>query len=238
MGAQCWRRWLAARPFALSLRWLQAGSAGAVTAGHPQICPAFPTDAPFRMTEPSAGPAEPRPAWKALGRQLLAEPQGSSSDQLRRSFILAEPSGLLEPGGREGWSSSLPRPGRSAPAVLPRRVSHSGEVGAGSPLPTPPSTEGRDAQAVDGIPHPTAGLFPEPLGNGGQQGPKHPALVADRGLPGGWGAAGSPLTAPPRCFSRHPADTVAGSTAGARSPSCVCPRGAAQGARVPSRAGK
>ncbi|NXD87404.1 CARL2 protein, partial [Halcyon senegalensis] len=51
----------------------------------------------------------PRPAWKALGRQLPAELQGTSSDQLRRSFALAEPSGLLEPRGREGWSSSLPR---------------------------------------------------------------------------------------------------------------------------------
>ncbi|NWR62425.1 CARL2 protein, partial [Bucorvus abyssinicus] len=68
---------------------------------------------------PGAGPAEPRPAWKALGRQLLAEPQGSSSGQLRWSFILAEPSGPLEPGAREGWSSSLPRPGRSVPAIGP-----------------------------------------------------------------------------------------------------------------------
>ncbi|NXV91185.1 CARL2 protein, partial [Calonectris borealis] len=70
---------------------------------------------------PSAGPAEPRPTWKALGRQLPAEPQGTGSDQPWRSFLLAEPSGLPEPGGREGWSSSLPRPGRSAPAALPRR---------------------------------------------------------------------------------------------------------------------
>ncbi|KAF1537721.1 Capping protein, Arp2/3 and myosin-I linker protein 2, partial [Eudyptes schlegeli] len=62
---------------------------------------------------PSAGLAEPRPAWKALGRQLPSEPQGTSSDQPRRSFVLAEPSGLPEPGGREGWSSSLPRLGRS-----------------------------------------------------------------------------------------------------------------------------
>ncbi|NXT04849.1 CARL2 protein, partial [Prunella fulvescens] len=57
-------------------------------------------------TEPSA---EPRPAWKALGRQLPAEAPATSSEQPRRSFTLAEPSGLLEPGGREGWSSSLPR---------------------------------------------------------------------------------------------------------------------------------
>ncbi|KFP81566.1 Leucine-rich repeat-containing protein 16C, partial [Acanthisitta chloris] len=58
-------------------------------------------------TEPST---EPRPAWKALGRQLPAEPPGTSSDQPQHSLILAEPSGAwLEPGGQEGWSSSLPR---------------------------------------------------------------------------------------------------------------------------------
>ncbi|KAF1544476.1 Capping protein, Arp2/3 and myosin-I linker protein 2, partial [Eudyptula albosignata] len=106
------------------------------------------TDAPFRSPaaamEPSAGLAESRPAWKALGRQLPSEPQGTSSDQPQRSFVLAEPSGLPEPGGREGWSSSLPRLGRSMPAALPRRVSHGGELGAGSPQPTlstPPDTE-------------------------------------------------------------------------------------------------
>ncbi|KAM9227917.1 LOW QUALITY PROTEIN: capping protein, Arp2/3 and myosin-I linker protein 2 [Leptosomus discolor] len=103
------------------------------------------TDAPFRSPatamEPSAGPAKPQPAWKALVRQLPAEPQGTSSDQPRCSFVLAEPSGLPEPKGREGWSSSLPRPGRSTPAALLRRVSHGGEVGAGSPLPTSPNTE-------------------------------------------------------------------------------------------------
>ncbi|XP_074958225.1 capping protein, Arp2/3 and myosin-I linker protein 2 [Phalacrocorax aristotelis] len=103
------------------------------------------TDPPFRSPatamEPRTYLADPWPAWKALGRQLPAEPQGTSSNQPRRSFILAEPSGLPEPGGREDWSSSLPRPGRNTPAVLPRRVSHSGEVGAGSPLHTPPDTE-------------------------------------------------------------------------------------------------
>ncbi|NWT73318.1 CARL2 protein, partial [Prunella himalayana] len=57
-------------------------------------------------TEPGA---EPRPAWRALGRQLPAEAPATSSEQPRRSFTLAEPSGLPEPGGREGWSSSLPR---------------------------------------------------------------------------------------------------------------------------------
>ncbi|NXH63853.1 CARL2 protein, partial [Rhabdornis inornatus] len=72
-------------------------------------------------TEPSA---EPQPAWKALGRQLPTEPPASSSDQPQRSFTLAEPSGLPEPGGREGWSSSLPRLGRNVPVALPRRVSH------------------------------------------------------------------------------------------------------------------
>ncbi|XP_063190145.1 capping protein, Arp2/3 and myosin-I linker protein 2 [Chroicocephalus ridibundus] len=99
------------------------------------------TDAPFRSP---AAAVEPRPAWKALGRQLTAEPQATTSDQPRRSFLLAEPGGPTEPGVREGWSSSLPRPGRSAPATLPRRVSHGGEVGAASPLPTlpaPPDTE-------------------------------------------------------------------------------------------------
>ncbi|KAF1434359.1 Capping protein, Arp2/3 and myosin-I linker protein 2, partial [Spheniscus demersus] len=112
------------------------------------LCLAFPADAPFRSPaaamEPGASLAEPRPAWKALGRQLPSEPQGTSSDQPRRSFVLAEPSGLPEPGGREGWSSSLPRLGRSVPAALPRRVSHGGELGAGSPQPTlsiPPDTE-------------------------------------------------------------------------------------------------
>ncbi|XP_040471381.1 capping protein, Arp2/3 and myosin-I linker protein 2 [Falco naumanni] len=103
------------------------------------------TDAPFRSPatamEPGGGTAEHRPAWKALGWQLPTEPLGTSSDQPRCPLLLAEPGGLPEPGGRQGWSSSLPRPGRSTAAVLPRRVSHGGEVGAGSPLATPPDTE-------------------------------------------------------------------------------------------------
>ncbi|KAM6300523.1 LOW QUALITY PROTEIN: capping protein, Arp2/3 and myosin-I linker protein 2 [Aegotheles albertisi] len=114
------------------------------------------TDAPFRSpattTEPSAGLAEPRPAWRALGRHLPTEPL--ATDQLRRSFLLAEPSGLPEPGGREGWSSSLPRPGRSVPAALPRRVSHGGEPSATSPLPTlptPPDAEDHRLTAPWGI---------------------------------------------------------------------------------------
>uniref|UniRef100_A0A8C5THH6 Capping protein regulator and myosin 1 linker 2 n=1 Tax=Malurus cyaneus samueli TaxID=2593467 RepID=A0A8C5THH6_9PASS len=126
---------------------------GAVTSGHPQLHPACPTDAPFRSPAATMEPsAEPRPAWKALGRQLPAEPPATSSDQPRRSLTLAEPSGLLEPGGREGWSSSLPRLGRNVPAALLRRVSHGGEVGAGTlpTLPTPPNNEGRDAQAARG----------------------------------------------------------------------------------------
>ncbi|NXA19907.1 CARL2 protein, partial [Ibidorhyncha struthersii] len=116
----------------------RAPSPGDIAARHPQLCPAFPADAPFRSP---AAVMEPRPAWKILGRQLTAEPLGTTSDQPRRSFLLAEPSGLQEPGSREGWSSSLPRPGRNAPAMLPRRVSHGGEVGAASPLPPPPDTE-------------------------------------------------------------------------------------------------
>ncbi|NXC07251.1 CARL2 protein, partial [Orthonyx spaldingii] len=104
------------------------------------------TDAPFRSpaatTEPSA---EPRPAWKALGRQLPAEPPATSSAQPRRSLTLAEPSGLLEPGGREGWSSSLPRPGRSVPAALPQRVSHDNRLMARLAAPRGP---GRRALSV------------------------------------------------------------------------------------------
>ncbi|KAM9268865.1 LOW QUALITY PROTEIN: capping protein, Arp2/3 and myosin-I linker protein 2 [Cariama cristata] len=103
------------------------------------------TDAPCRspaaVMEPSTGPAEPLPAWKAVGRQLPAEPQGTGSDKALCSFVPAEPSGLLEPGGRESWSSSLPRPGRSVPVVMPRRVSHSGEASASSPLATLPNAE-------------------------------------------------------------------------------------------------
>ncbi|NXN14402.1 CARL2 protein, partial [Indicator maculatus] len=71
--------------------------------------------------EPGPGPAEPRPAWRALGRSLPAEPQGSSSIQQRHSCTLAEHSLLPEPGARQGWSSSLPRLGRSVP-LLPAAV--------------------------------------------------------------------------------------------------------------------
>ncbi|NWU71373.1 CARL2 protein, partial [Pterocles burchelli] len=60
---------------------------------------------------PSHSPTmlEPRPAWRVLGRQLTAEPPTTTPQQPRRSFLLAESRGLLEPGGREGWSSSLPQ---------------------------------------------------------------------------------------------------------------------------------
>lgn len=153
---------------------------GAVTSGGPQLHPACPTDAPFRSpaarTEPSA---EPR---KALGRQLPAEPPATSSDQPRRSFTLAEPSGLPEPGGREGWSSSLPRLGRNVPVALPRRVSHGGEVGAGT-LPTPPNTEGRDARGAHGCLIPLLACSWSPW-DGGQQGAKHAVGAGCRwGLP-------------------------------------------------------
>ncbi|KAM6117910.1 LOW QUALITY PROTEIN: capping protein, Arp2/3 and myosin-I linker protein 2 [Pterocles gutturalis] len=95
------------------------------------------TDAPSR----SPTTLEPRPAWRVLGRQLTAEPPTTAPQQPRRSFLLAEPGGLPEPGGHEGWSSSLPRPRRNMPVALPRRVSHGGEAGTGSPLPMPPDTE-------------------------------------------------------------------------------------------------
>ncbi|XP_061863544.1 capping protein, Arp2/3 and myosin-I linker protein 2 [Colius striatus] len=82
---------------------------------------------------PSRSPAEPRPGWRAPGRQPPAEPQGS--EQPPRSCLPGEPA------GREGWSSSLPRPGRSPAAAVPRRVSHGGEAGAGSPLPLLPDAQ-------------------------------------------------------------------------------------------------
>ncbi|XP_051485757.1 capping protein, Arp2/3 and myosin-I linker protein 2 [Apus apus] len=112
------------------------------------------TDAPFRSpaatTEPSTDLAQPRPAWKALGRQVPTEPPTSGSHPLRHSLLLPEPAGMPEPGGRESWSSSLPRPGRSTPTALPRRVSHGGEAGAGSPLPTPPDAEDNRLAAPQG----------------------------------------------------------------------------------------
>ncbi|KAM6123733.1 LOW QUALITY PROTEIN: capping protein, Arp2/3 and myosin-I linker protein 2 [Phoenicopterus ruber ruber] len=113
--------------------------------------------------------AEPRPAWKAPGRQLPAEPQGTSSDQPWRFPVVAEPSGLPEP-GREGWSSSLPRPGRSTPAALPRRVSHGGEVGAGSPLPLPAAPNAEDNRltprlAAVGIGRRAVSIHEEQLGS-------------------------------------------------------------------------
>ncbi|NXN32089.1 CARL2 protein, partial [Nycticryphes semicollaris] len=79
------------------------------------------TDAPFRSPVTTM---ESQPAWKALGRQLTVDLQAISSNHSRRSFLLAEPSGLPETGGQEGWSSSLPRPERTVPPTLPRRVSH------------------------------------------------------------------------------------------------------------------
>ncbi|KAM8984697.1 capping protein, Arp2/3 and myosin-I linker protein 2 isoform 2-T2 [Ara ararauna] len=96
------------------------------------------TDTPFRSP---AATVEPQPAWRSLGKPLPNEPQGTSSQQPRHSFVLADPSMVPEPGPREGWSSSLPRVGRSVPVALPCRVSHGGEPGASSPLPTPPDTE-------------------------------------------------------------------------------------------------
>ncbi|NXX40449.1 CARL2 protein, partial [Tricholaema leucomelas] len=70
---------------------------------------------------PGIGPAEPRPSWRALGRSLLTEPQAATSSE-RHSCALGEPSRLPQPSAREGWSSSLPRLGRSVP-LLPAAVS-------------------------------------------------------------------------------------------------------------------
>ncbi|NXH12439.1 CARL2 protein, partial [Bucco capensis] len=100
----------------------KAGSDGDIVDSSADSPPSLKARTHSVSTEPKDGPAEPRPAWKALGRQLPAEPHGTSSDQLRSFLVLAEPGGLPEPGGREGWSSSLPRPGRSVPTALPRRL--------------------------------------------------------------------------------------------------------------------
>lgn len=101
--------------------------------GRRDVATLFPADVALR------GAAEPSPAWKALGRQLNAELTGPSWEQPRRCSAGPEQSG--QPACREAWSSSLPRPGRSAP---PRRISHGGEPAAGTPLPTSPrsGTEG------------------------------------------------------------------------------------------------
>ncbi|NXP76254.1 CARL2 protein, partial [Ramphastos sulfuratus] len=68
--------------------------------------------------KPGTGPADSRPSWRSLGRSLPAEPQGASSSELRHSCAPVEPSRLPEPSAREGWSSSLPRLGRSVPMTL------------------------------------------------------------------------------------------------------------------------
>lgn len=110
---------------------------------------------------------EPWLAWKSLGRLLPAELQGTSSHQPWHSFVLSDPSVVLEPKAWEGWSSSLLQLGQNMLAALPCRVSHGGELGARSPLPTPPYTEGKDARAHRVL-YTTAGLFLEPLGNDGR----------------------------------------------------------------------
>ncbi|XP_021263663.1 capping protein, Arp2/3 and myosin-I linker protein 2 isoform X2 [Numida meleagris] len=85
------------------------------------------TDASLRS------PAEPSPAWKALGRQLNAELTGLGREQLRRCSAGPEQSGPPPP-CREAWSSSLPRPGRS----------HVGEPTAGPAPPTSPRSGAED----------------------------------------------------------------------------------------------
>ncbi|XP_026574906.1 capping protein, Arp2/3 and myosin-I linker protein 2-like [Pseudonaja textilis] len=82
-------------------------------------------------TEPSGGSFEGRLSWKVLGKQLNAEFKGKCSElspSPRRGFAGQEPAGLREQKGREGWSSSLPRTGRSTAApLLLRRTSNAGE---------------------------------------------------------------------------------------------------------------
>ncbi|XP_058011396.1 capping protein, Arp2/3 and myosin-I linker protein 2 [Ahaetulla prasina] len=83
-------------------------------------------------TEPSGGSLEGRLSWKVLGKQLNAEFKGKCSElspSPRRGFASQEPAGPREQKGRESWSSSLPRTGRSTAASLPlRRTSNAGEL--------------------------------------------------------------------------------------------------------------
>ncbi|XP_063169171.1 capping protein, Arp2/3 and myosin-I linker protein 2 [Candoia aspera] len=82
-------------------------------------------------TDPSGGSSEGRLSWKVLGKQLNAELKGKCSElspSPRRAFANQEPASPLEQKGRESWSSSLPRTGRSTAAPLPiRRTSNAGE---------------------------------------------------------------------------------------------------------------
>ncbi|KAK9392772.1 Leucine-rich repeat-containing protein 16C isoform A [Crotalus adamanteus] len=81
--------------------------------------------------EPSGGSLEGRLSWKVLGKQLNAEFKGKCSELSplpRRGFPSQDPAGPREQKGRESWSSSLPRTGRSTAAPLPlRRISNAGE---------------------------------------------------------------------------------------------------------------
>ncbi|KAM3828818.1 capping protein, Arp2/3 and myosin-I linker protein 2 [Vipera latastei] len=81
--------------------------------------------------EPSGGSLEGRLSWKVLGKQLNAEFKGKCSELSplpRRGFASQDPAGPREQKGRESWSSSLPRTGRSTAAPLPlRRTSNAGE---------------------------------------------------------------------------------------------------------------
>lgn len=124
--------WEGSPPLRASQPWSR--TPGSPLWGLGDVAPLFPADVALRSA------AEPSPAWKALGRQLNAELPGPSWEQQpRRCSAGPEQSG--QPACREAWSSSLPRPGRSAP---PRRVSHGGEPAAGTPLPASPrsGTEG------------------------------------------------------------------------------------------------
>ncbi|KAM6430273.1 capping protein, Arp2/3 and myosin-I linker protein 2 isoform 1-T1 [Liasis olivaceus] len=82
-------------------------------------------------TEPSSGCNEGRLSWKVLGKQLNVELKGKCSElssSPRRAFANQEPTSSREQEGRESWSSSLPRTGRSTAAPLPiRRTSNAGE---------------------------------------------------------------------------------------------------------------
>nr|XP_056718340.1 capping protein, Arp2/3 and myosin-I linker protein 2 [Euleptes europaea] len=92
-----------------------------------------PADATRRTgTELSGGPGEGRLSWKALGKQLNAELKGKCSElssSPRRAFALQEPASPREQKGRESWTSSLPRIGRSTAGAPPFRRTSNAEEG-------------------------------------------------------------------------------------------------------------
>ncbi|XP_054856237.1 capping protein, Arp2/3 and myosin-I linker protein 2-like [Eublepharis macularius] len=80
----------------------------------------------------TGGSGESRLSWKTLGKQLNAELKGKCSElssSPRRAFAIQEPASPREQKGRESWTSSLPRIGRSAAGAPPVRRTSNAEEG-------------------------------------------------------------------------------------------------------------